>query len=97
MSDDYKVWTCSIIVPGDTKLPEKPDQPLRHAVLKAAKDMKLEILFNKSHWEDGTVHHGDEDKVLDALAAEEGEIVEPDTPEIDPDASTDYGDVTHGS
>ena len=99
MSDKYRIWTCTVIVPEDAKLPDKPNKVPRLAVLKAFKDMEVPILFEKCHWEDGEVHHGNEDEILDTVSGSvvEGELLEPDAPEIDPDASTEYGDVSHGS
>lgn len=50
MTDDYKVWTCKIIVRGDKELPPGFDAPPRSAAEKAIADAGFEVLVNASGW-----------------------------------------------
>ena len=50
MSKAYKVWTCKIIIDGDSGMPDGFDAPPRRAAQKAIEDAGLEVLVNSSGW-----------------------------------------------
>jgi len=50
VSNDYKVWTCKIVVPADTKLPNGFDAPPRWAAMQAVEATGIPVLSCFSGW-----------------------------------------------
>ena len=50
MRNDYRVWTCKIVVPADTKLPIGFDSPPRQAAIRAVEVAGISILTCFSGW-----------------------------------------------
>lgn len=46
----YKVWTCKIVVPGDTILPDGFDAPPRRAAINAVERAGILVLDCYSGW-----------------------------------------------
>jgi len=50
MSEKYKVWTCKIVVAGDSELPSGFDSPPRMAAEAAIEAAGFTVLMNASGW-----------------------------------------------
>lgn len=46
----YKVWTCKIIVPGNSQLPPGFDAPPRRAAIEAVENHGIDVLGCSSGW-----------------------------------------------
>lgn len=50
MAKKYKVWTCKIVVAGDTELPNGFDAPPRSAAEMAVERHGIKVIANLSGW-----------------------------------------------